>query len=306
MIRYLIITLIFCSSVFAEIIEIAPGVKIKIPEGKAFYTNNPLDDLKNNAIGRKLTSKETKYALKEFTKMGFSGNEKGYSIVSKENQKNRLRKEDEFEKDEYDIELYGDYDYTEPLILKERPDLLKIDTSTLGNLTSFWENKIGRQFKIHYKDYVPSPLFEALVKIANLSTNSTDYSVEDVKTKIVNNLEKYEEKIIKKFKTNNIMCAYKKIDNNVFKKSETISDLETIIRSNNYQGNTIDVYLFSLIFDIGVLILYKRISQHNPKGYINYGTFNKYFILYRETKNHIKVFDLVQKGDKTIFFKNIL
>ena len=105
MIRYLIIFLIFCSSVFAEIIEIDPGVKIKIPEGKAFYTNNPLDDLKNNAIGRKFTSKETKYALKEFTKMGFSGNEKGYSIVSKENHKNRLRQEDEFEKDVYDLEL---------------------------------------------------------------------------------------------------------------------------------------------------------------------------------------------------------
>ena len=77
MIRYLIIILIFCSSVFAEIIEIDPGVKIKIPEGKAFYTTNPIDDFKNNAISRKFTSKETKYALKEFTKMGFSGNEKG-------------------------------------------------------------------------------------------------------------------------------------------------------------------------------------------------------------------------------------
>ena len=105
MIRYLIIFLIFCSSVFAEIIEIDPGVKIKIPEGKAFYTTNPLDDLKNNAISRKFTSKETKYVLKEFTKMGFSGNEKGYSIVSKENHKNRLRQEDEFEKDVYDLEL---------------------------------------------------------------------------------------------------------------------------------------------------------------------------------------------------------
>ena len=105
MIRYLIIILIFCSSVFAEIIEIDPGVKIKIPEGKAFYINNPLDDLKNNAISRKFTSKETKYALKEFTKMGFSGNEKGYSIVSKEHHKNRLRQEDEFEKDELDLEI---------------------------------------------------------------------------------------------------------------------------------------------------------------------------------------------------------
>ena len=35
MIRYLIITLIFCSSAFAEIIEIDPGVKIKIPENSS-------------------------------------------------------------------------------------------------------------------------------------------------------------------------------------------------------------------------------------------------------------------------------
>ena len=60
MIRYLIITLIFCSSVFAEIIEIDPGIKIKIPEGKAFYVTNPLDDFKNNAISRKFTPKEIK------------------------------------------------------------------------------------------------------------------------------------------------------------------------------------------------------------------------------------------------------
>jgi len=104
--RYLlIIILIFCNSVSAEIIEINPGVKIKIPEGKAFYTTNVLDDLIENLISRRLTSKETKFILNDIKKDGFSGNEKGYSIVSKENYKNRLRQEDEFEKDELDLEI---------------------------------------------------------------------------------------------------------------------------------------------------------------------------------------------------------
>ena len=53
MIRYLIITLIFCSSVFAEIIEIDPGVIIKIPENNKFYTTNVLDDFKRNIENRK-------------------------------------------------------------------------------------------------------------------------------------------------------------------------------------------------------------------------------------------------------------
>jgi len=105
MIRYLLIILIFCSSVFAEIIEIDPGIKIKIPEGKAFYVTNPLDDFKNNAISRKFTSKEIKHSLKELASMGFSGNEKGFSIVSKKYYKNKSRKDDEFEVLEYDLEL---------------------------------------------------------------------------------------------------------------------------------------------------------------------------------------------------------
>jgi hypothetical protein len=105
MIRYLIIILIFCSSVFAEIIEIDPGVKIKIPEGKTFFTSSPLEDHKNNMIFRKFTTEETKDSLLRATIQGFSGNELGYSIVSIKYNKNRLRQEDEFERDEYIIEL---------------------------------------------------------------------------------------------------------------------------------------------------------------------------------------------------------
>ena len=48
-------------------------------------------DLKNNMIARKFTDKEMIYSLKEVKRMGFSGKEVGYSIVTKTAKKNRLR-----------------------------------------------------------------------------------------------------------------------------------------------------------------------------------------------------------------------
>ena len=106
MIRYLlIISLILCKSVFAEIIEIDKGVKLKIPEKSKFYTTKVVDDLKRNMENSKFTSKEIKYSLNEVKRMGFTGNELGYSIVSETRYKNKLRQEDEFDKDEYDLEL---------------------------------------------------------------------------------------------------------------------------------------------------------------------------------------------------------
>ena len=105
MIKYLlIISLILCKSVFAEIIEIDKGVKLKIPENKKYYTTNTLEDFKRNMETAKFTSKEIKYSLNEIKKMGFTGNELGYSIVSETRYKNKLRQEDEFEKLEYDLE----------------------------------------------------------------------------------------------------------------------------------------------------------------------------------------------------------
>ena len=53
------------SNLLAEIIEISPGVKIKIPTNKTFYTSDPLEDLKNNMIARKYTEKEMIYSLNE-------------------------------------------------------------------------------------------------------------------------------------------------------------------------------------------------------------------------------------------------
>ncbi len=102
---FLIIFIIVCSHSFAEIVEIKPGIKIKIPENKKYYTTNVSEDLKKNMNSRKFTANEIKHSLEEVKKMGFSGNELGYSIVSQKKYDNKLRQEDEFEKLEYEAEL---------------------------------------------------------------------------------------------------------------------------------------------------------------------------------------------------------
>jgi len=106
MIRCLLVFFfIFINPVIGEIIEIEKGIKIKIPEGKVFYTTNALEDLKENMRRGKFTNKETQIFLKETSMQGFTGNELGYSITSETQNKNRLRQEDEFERDEFEIEM---------------------------------------------------------------------------------------------------------------------------------------------------------------------------------------------------------
>ena len=106
MIRYILLFLLITTNhLFSEIISIEKNLKIKIPNNKVFYTSNILEDLKENMESRKFTEKEKNYSLKQLKPHGFTGKELGYNITSDEQNRNRLREKDEFEKDEYLFEL---------------------------------------------------------------------------------------------------------------------------------------------------------------------------------------------------------
>ena len=98
MIRYLlIIFFIFCNITYAEIIKINSGVIINIPENRTYFTVNALEQAKKNMDSWKFTAGEKKFLLNSYKKSGYSGNEKGYSIISQKRYENKLRQEDEFE-----------------------------------------------------------------------------------------------------------------------------------------------------------------------------------------------------------------
>ena len=213
-------------------------------------------------------------------------------------------------KKKYDIMKYGEYDYKQPSILLDKPFLLKVDISKLESLSSYWVDKLGSLFNVHYKKYTESSLFEALSKIANMLTNSSDYSSDDIKQIIIEKIETYEEDLKQIYNNNgnkkSLIDIFKLVDYNLFKNTETLSDIEIIMRTKNYQGSVIDIEIFNKIFNIGCLILNKRISQGNPSGFKMFGNYDKYFILYSERIKNTKVFNLIQKKEQIIFYQKVM
>jgi len=213
-------------------------------------------------------------------------------------------------KKKYNIMKYGDYDYKQPSILTDKPFLLKIDISKLESLSSFWADKLGSLFNVHYKKYAESSLFEALSKIANILAGSQDYSPDDIKQIIIKKIETYEEDLKKKYddqgSKKSLIDIFKLTDYNLFKNAETLSDIEIIIKTKNYQGSIIDIEIFNKFFNISCLILDKRISQSNPSGFKILGNYDKYFILYSERIKNMKVFNLIQKKEQIIFYQKVI
>tara|TARA_B100000780_G_C21126983_1_gene457766 strand:+ start:10042 stop:15039 length:4998 start_codon:yes stop_codon:yes gene_type:complete len=206
----------------------------------------------------------------------------------------------------YDIMKYGDFDYKQPSILIDKPYLLNVDISSLEQMSSHWVDKLGPLFNIHYKKYTESSLYEALAKIANMLAESSEYSPDDIKKKIIENIEIYDEELRKKYNKHSLIDVFKMIDYNLFKNAETLSDIEIIIRPKNYQGCLIDIEIFNKIFNIGSLVLDKRISKGNPSGFIMFKPVDKYFILYKERFKNTNIFNLIQKKEQVIFYNKII
>ena len=213
-------------------------------------------------------------------------------------------------KKKYDIMKYGEYDYKQPSILIDKPFLLKVDISKLESLSSHWIDELGSLFNVHYKKYTESSLFEALSKIANMLADSSDYSPDDIKRIIIGKIETYEEYLKQKYNDHgskkSLVDIFKLVDYNLFKNAETLSEIEIIMKTKNYQGSIIDIEIFNKFFNISCLILDKRISQSNPSGFKILGNYDKYFILYSERIKNTKVFNLIQKKEQIIFYQKVM
>ena len=165
-------------------------------------------------------------------------------------------------------------------------------------------NKFNVKLTVHYKDYAPSKLYEAFTKIANIIKNSSEYSSNDIKEQIIKNINNCKTEINNYFDTKTVVEAYQKVSP-LFKSSLSISDIENIIKNPDYQGTLVDIFIFHKLYDVGALVLNKRVLQSNPKGYTMIGDFNNYFILYNENIDNIRQYNLIQEEDKVIFEKNV-
>ena len=181
-----------------------------------------------------------------------------------------------------------------------------------------WNDLLGEGYKLFYTNN----LFNALRKVFKSNSNS------NVNKSILNNLRNYlYEYILKvsssnfkdyfklfglknKFHESNIKNAleiYKKLNPELFKKIN--SDLfETYIKSQNYPGSLFDFYMFSKVFNTNFIIIQKRITKDNLKGYycILNEKSNKYVIFQQKISEGVKYYLPVVKGNRFIFMKDEL
>jgi len=92
----LIIIILIATNAFAEIVELAPGVRIKIPEDKTYIKYNKLENMLKNFLDAEFTDKETTRFLNSSKISGSSGDEIAVHINSRKVFKYQENKKDDF------------------------------------------------------------------------------------------------------------------------------------------------------------------------------------------------------------------
>ena len=187
--------------------------------------------------------------------------------------------------------------------LEKYPTLLVDERSKLEKLNSYWSSRLSEDFKIHKKYYTQSALFETLIILTNELQPKLDYNISDIKTAITKDIHTYKPIIKKTFKTSGIVEAYKETNPSVFKNINDVNDVVIMIKNNYYQGSLVDILLYTIIFNIGILVLF---DKPDNTTHMHFGSTNKYIILYEEIIDGQLIYNNIKQDDKFIFTKNVL
>lgn len=202
-----------------------------------------------------------------------------------------------------DLTIVGDFDYKQPEILEKYPTLLVDERSKLEDLNQYWSTRLSSDFKIHKKYYIQSALFESLIILTNDLTPDLDYNISDIKNVITKDINNHKIAIKNTFKTASVVDAYKSTNPTVFKNINDINDVIITIKNSYYQGSLVDILLYTISFNLGVLVLF---DKPDNTTHIHFGKKDKYMILYEEVIDGQLIYNMVKKNEQYIFTKNIL
>ena len=92
---------------------------------------------------------------------------------------------------------------------------------------------------------------------------------------------------------NRILSLYKKYNGSIYKNVNTFTDLKSFILLDDYPANEIDAFLLSMTLGYNIVLLDRRITKANPKGF-------KTFI-YSLKKDFIFLFEQKKFANKRIY-----
>jgi hypothetical protein len=183
----------------------------------------------------------------------------------------------------------------------------KLENIKSNDLSIYWINILGNQFKIKIISNTNDSIFNLLEKIINLNEfknirNNTLFDINDIKKNIIDYIDNFKNK-------QKILNLYK--NNTKLKNIPDILLLKHEILSEEYKGSEIDLNYISKIYNINFIILDKKIKS-NTKGFTiikskNYKT-DYFVILYKISilDKYMYIYNLIHMKNKIIFTYNDL
>lgn len=183
----------------------------------------------------------------------------------------------------------------------------KLENIKSDDLSIYWVNLLGNQFKIKTLTNSNDSIFYLLEKIINTNEfknarNNELFDINDIKKSIVDYFDsiKNKEKIINSYK-----------NNKKFKNIPDVMVLKQEIMDEEYKGSEVDLNYISKIYNINFIILDKRVKSGTTGFSIikskNYKT--DYFVILYKTSildKYMYLYNLIHLKNKIIFTYNDL
>lgn len=199
-----------------------------------------------------------------------------------------------------------------------------VDLFSLEPLSYKWTPYLTSDFNV-YINRSNNSLLNTVIKIISKSKMShLVKNVLDIKNIIVEEISKITiNNINVMFKTFNIdvivenkenwellLALYQKLFRDDFATVHSLSQLNDTILSKNYKGCMVDLFLLSKAFNINFILLNKRTTKDNEKGFYIFGpeliNSPNYILIYSQNRVNIKVYDSIIEKNKYIFTKKDL
>lgn len=204
------------------------------------------------------------------------------------------------------------FDYVDPIyygidLSKYLFKDIKTKDISLEPLSVYWDSILGNKFKVYITSDLFTSVYKSLKDLYDIKPFNIREKIADYLENITNNDILNISQIFNIQPNKNILELYLYISKSQFKKIYKDNFIK-YIKSSEYTGNIIDIYLIHILYNINIIILEKRISKNNLKGYNTfYSNKNKNIIILYSQKylDFIKYY-IVTYNNNFIFNKESL
>ena len=204
----------------------------------------------------------------------------------------------------YEVSTTNKYAFNKNIYLKD--EFKNMNNFNYNNLSIHWTRILGNKFKIKNKILNVFDIFRDSIKSnKNFYLKNKEIDIKIIKQDLV----KYWEDIVKDSREkekaeNNI---YKNYKDNCARKIKNIlnyEDLMNYILTNEYKGCFIDFKILSIVYNVNIVFLEKRIKKNNNQGYtiIKSNKSNYYILIYESIINNQSIYNLIGDQNKFLFY----